>query len=799
MKQNLFVLSLVWWLSGSMYAFADERIPMPIDIDLPTKRIQVTAYLSNDEIEDWQLDGAEFIEKASTIVSDSVKTKLIKEFMDVRIVASDMQKLGWASHFDPDMLILTIDIPADQMEETNIAFGRSASQHEYPKNVRIIEPSPVSGVFNFYYTHTHNFDDTSLYSDSLALRTGIAIGPLTIEDGHTFSRNSITEEVQIQRDNSRLIYDLPNNYGFIQLGDYYSDTQTQLLDSGDIFGLSYSYQPQYLRDYYRPNSVPIVLESTSIVTIKINGEEFRRMRLAPGQYNLRDLPIDNGVNEVEVNYIDQGGAEVVKFYNLINDPNMLLARTLETQWTVGYVQYYNEEGIKELNDEVPAAQMVLSYGITDWWTISPKVEWQQDIQDYNLLQSFAIGDNFLTLEAGLESTDISYNYRGIVSYYLQETAWGLLNNTNISYEYTYQEPTIGYNTRQYIRFSTGLNLPISNGYMSFNGYSRFDDNKNIENSFSLNTSYRLWDYLTLGVNLRWLENEGNSEENFTISANMPINVFNHRVSISSRYDSTQEHSENAISFYNYSAKQNWRGTVNLLDHQYDGADLYYKRYGDYLNGNIRLTSTDELNAEQRTRLGSVGLETGVAFSGSNVVWTSPISTGFSIVSLEQESDEYRLTKNDYGQLSIVPKEEGGSNTIVTEVSNRRERLVEVNTRELAFDKELEFSQFVIQGGLRRGSNVSLSMVNGLLVSGILESQGQPMVDVVGEFVAIDGNKAFPFYTGEQGDFEVDMIPKGKYELKFYDDQYQSRLVTIDDKDAVDDMFVQLDKMQIDRR
>ncbi len=797
MKRWLVIIGLLGWLGGLSQALADERIPMPIDVDLPTKRVQITAYLSNEDVSDWQLDSNEFVDKVSPLVSDSIKTKLVKEFMDARIVASDFEKLGWTANFDQDMLILNIHIPAEQLEELDIPFSNYSSKKEYAKNVRMIEPSPVSGVFNLYYTHTHDFDDTDIYADSIALRTGIALGPLTLEDGHTFSRNSIRKEVRIQRDASRLMYDLPNNYGFIQAGDYYSDTQIQQLNSGDIFGLSYSYQPQYLRDYYRPNSVPIVLESTSIVTIRINGEEFRRIRLAPGQYNLRDLPIDNGVNEVEVSYIDQGGAEVVKYYNLVNDPSMLLAGTFETQWTVGYVQYYNDEGIKELNDDVPAAQMVLSYGITDWWTISPKIEWQEELQDYNLLQNFAVGENFLTLETGLEQTDLSDNYTGQVSFYLPETAWGALSNTNISYEYTYQEPIVGYRTRQYIRFSTGLNLPITNGYMSFNGYSRFDDNVNTENSLALNTSYRLWNYLSLGLNLRWRETDGKSEESFAISASIPLSFFDQRVSVSSRYDSSREHSENALSLYHYGIDQNWRGTVNFKDQEYDGADLYYKRYGDYINGNLRLTSTDEIDTQNRSRVGSVGIETGLAFSGTKVAVTSPISSGFSIVSLDEDEEDYRLKKNDYGRVEIVPKEEGGSKTIVTEVSNRRERLIEVNTRELAFDKELEFSKFVIKGGLRRGSSVDLEMINGLLVSGFLESQGKPMVDVVGEFVSKDGARTFPFYTGEQGEFEVDMIPKGEYELTFYDDQYKPRVVVIDDKNAVNDMFVELDTLEID--
>ncbi|WP_110410669.1 fimbria/pilus outer membrane usher protein [Vibrio rumoiensis] len=789
-------IALFCLLSGQMSAWAEDRIPMPIDVDLPTKRVQITAYLSNENVADWQLDSGEFVDKVSPLVLDSIKTKLVKEFMDTRIVASDLKKLGWSANFDEDMLIITIDIPAEQLEEIDIPFGGYSSKKAYAKNVRMIEPSPVSGVFNFYYTHTHNLDDTSQYSDSLALRTGIALGPLTLEDGHTFSRNSMTEEMRIQRDASRLMYDLPNNYGFIQVGDYYSDTQIQQLNPGDIFGLSYSYQPQYLRDYYRPNSVPIVLESTSIVTIKINGEDFRRIRLAPGQYNLRDLPIDNGVNEVEVSYIDQGGSEVVKYYNLVNVPEILLAGSLETQWTAGYVQYYNDEGVKELNDEVPAAQMVLSYGLTSWWTISPKVEWQQDVQDYNLLHNFAVGDNFLTLETGLKQTQESDFYKGKVSYYLPETAWGALNNTNISYEYSYQEPIIGYQTQQYIRFSTGLNLPMKNGYMSFNGYSRFDDNVNVENSLALNTSYRLWDYLSLGLNLRWKETNGDSEESFAISANIPISLFDQRFSVSSRYDSNKEHSENALSFYHYGLDQSWRGTVNLRDQEYDGADFYYKKYGDYLNGNIRLSSNNEIDTENRTRVGSVGLETGIAFSGTNVAWTSPVSSGFSIVTLDDKDDDYRLVKNDYGRVSIVPKAQGGSKSLVTEVSNRRERLIEVNTRELAFDKELEFSQFVVKGGLRRGSSVNLEMIKGLLVSGQLEVQGKPLVDVVGEFVSEDGSRSFPFYTGMQGEFELDMIPKGQYELSFYDEQYQSQTVYIDDAQSVDGMFVQLDPLTV---
>lgn len=296
-------LFLIIISSGFSYS---EIIEFPIDIKIINDRFEITGYLDDENPEYWAIKKDELLPLLQKYLDAERLSLISNTFSQDTIGASDLAFLGWSGEYLEDELLIMVKIPLQDRQIMDIALTQKRSKTP-PENLPKAEPHAFSGVVNTYITHTHNLTNTEYYYDTLALRTAIAIGPFTLEDGHTFYRVSEGEQPGWQRDQTRLLFDLPNETGLIQIGDYGIKTTINSLSSGDIFGISYSYQPEYFALESRPNVIPIQLETNSTVNIRINGQEYQTMRLAPGRYNLRDLPLDGGVNIVEITYTDQGG------------------------------------------------------------------------------------------------------------------------------------------------------------------------------------------------------------------------------------------------------------------------------------------------------------------------------------------------------------------------------------------------------------------------------------------------------------------------------------------------------------
>ncbi len=791
-KYKLLLLGIILSIFKPRLVYS-EIVEFPIDIEIINTRHEITAYLDDENPNYWAIDKGEFLALVQKYINVD-KLSLVSEIVsDTLVESEDLLSLGWVSKYREDELLIIVKIPLQDREVMDIVLSQQRSKTP-PSNLPKAEPHVFSGVINSYITHTHNFTDTDYYYDAIALRAAVAIGPFTFEDGHTYYQNSNGGASGWQRDKTRLLFDVPNGLGLIQIGDYSIETKINSLSSGDIFGVSYSYQPSYFSLSSRPNTIPIQLETNSTVNIRINGKDYRTIRLAPGRYNLKDLPLSGGVNIVEVTYIDQGGKEQTRFYNLIDHPELLNKGDIETQWVTGVFQEYNDEGVKEIIPDRTGAQMVSSYGLTDWWTVSSLVEWEEQGHKVKLGQSFSIGDDFLSVEAdyskGSSMEIIAYDSQ----YYLPFFLWDTLSNSSFNYSFSNNQFT-GFST-QYVGFSSGLNLPITNGYVSFGVGSTFQEESDDVYIANINTSYQLWERVTVNVNLRSKWSAEVEEYDAYISLSIPLNYNGISLYGRSSYDSSINEQNNEISASKYDKDYNWRATAKFVENKYDSADVYAKVNGEEVNVFGRLTSKKE-SSKNPARVGTFGLETGIAWAGTDIHWTSPIGSSFTIVSLSDDFDGYGLQKGDYGRLTIVSNEVESAQSALLPVTDRNYRQINVDSLGLDFNEELSESSFVALGGIRSGSAYKLSILKGYFVTGQLYGENDKHFgEVVGEFIEKNTAKNYPFFTDNKGSFELDMVPNGEYRIRLFESSYKADSVTITSEYAIDDTFIELGEITL---
>ena len=780
---------------GIAFTTTAEVMQIPIDVDVVSQRVEITGYLDDEKEQYWALEGNELL----TILTQSIDADrldtLRSALQNRKVTRNDFQQLGWDTLYKPEDLLIAISVPVADRKLIEIPL-QGGGNRTPPSGIPHVEPVFFSGVLNTYWSHSHNLVNTDFSASQVALRATAAVGHVTFEDGHTYYYNHFTDQGSWLRDRTRIMGNLRNNAGFLQLGDYQIETNITRLPSGELFGLSYSYQPQYLRDTTNPNTVPISLESTSLIKIRINGEEYRTLRLAAGQYNLKDLPLEQGVNEVEVSYIDQSGIEQKRFFNLVDHPQMLLEGDIETQLIYGAKQIYENNGDKSIDSSDMNAQGVLSYGLAPWWTLSSALELEKDEQRYSLNQSFAIGDLFLTLNGQLNKFLDSRSYNAQSQLFIDELFDSALSNVSFSYgvdQSTSSDPLL-----HKIYFSSGVTTPLTNGYLSFNLEHQFDKNRTVRQSASINTSYRISERISTSLNLRWQKNANNIDRSLYLSFSIPLRWNNVSVSGKTSYDSRRDEYQSEVSASQYQPDYYWRASTKYRDTTYDGFDGYGKWYGDKVVLNARYSSRNE-SQPVSDRIMTVGADTALAWAGSNVILTSPVTSSFTIVSLPDEYQEkYQLSYDKYQRIYIAEAaDNSGQSQLLVPVTNEGFRTIKVTGDSLEFNEELKQGEFVAFGGLHSGSSHQLVINKGYFVSGYFYNQNHsPMVDIVGEFQNKTSNQTYPFFTDDEGNFELDVLPEGDYRVHFYDNAAAPLDIKISGQQAFEELFVDLGQIQI---
>lgn len=781
-------------LGGVTFSTSAAEIQVPIDVNVVSQRVEITGYLDDEQEQYWALDGNELLDVLVQSIDADRLDVLRNVLQDRKVTRDDIRQLGWGALYKPEDLLITISVPVADRKLIEIPL-QGRSNRTPPSGIPHVEPVFFSGVLNTYWAHSHNLVNTDFSASQVALRATAAVGHVTFEDGHTYYYNHFTDQGSWLRDRTRVMGNLRNNTGFLQLGDYQIETNIRRLPSGELFGLSYSYQPKYLRDTISPNTVPINLESTSLIKIRINGEEYRTLRLAAGQYNLKDLPLEQGVNEVEVSYIDQSGIEQKRFFNLVDHPQMLLAGDIETQLIYGAKQIYENNGDKSIDRNDMNAQGVFSYGLTPWWTLSSALELETDEQRYSLNQSFAVGELFLTLNGQLTRFLNSRSYNAQSQLFIDELFDK--NLSNVAFSYGVDQSTSSDPLLHKIYFSSGVTTPLTNGYLSFNLEHQFDKISTVRQSASINTSYRINERISTSLNLRWQKNANNIDRSLYLSFSIPLRWNNVSVSGKTSYDSRSDEYKSELSASQYQPDYYWRASTKYRDTTYDGFDGYGKWYGDKVVLNARYSSRNE-SQQGSDRIITLGADTALAWAGSNLILTSPVTSSFTIVSLPDEYQEkYQLSYDKYQRIHISESaENSGQSELLIPVANDDFRTIKINSNNLDFNEELKQGEFVALGGLHSGSSHQLVINKGYFVSGYFYKQQVPASDIVGEFQNSESNQTYPFFTDDSGNFELDVLPEGNYRVHFYDNVAKSVDIRISKDKAIEDLFIDLGEIQV---
>lgn len=281
------------------------------------------------------------------------------------ISVQNLEELGVNLALNTETLFIEVKLSHDILADQNVQL-----QQAYPAFI----PS-ASGTlswlnsFNLSYSN-YRQDNNETWSGSIDWLSQMNIG------GATGANILLANYLEADDDDSEFIrgewvafYDQPNSPLRASIGDIVTGESGHLYSMG-LGGITLESRYEDLqpdREIGPQSSQQLVLLESAEVEVYINGERVSGGRLEPGRYNLQNLILDNGANDITVvvNYVS-GKQETLQFTQFYNA--QLLEKGLANYAvSVGKPVLYKESGIEY--EDIFLATGFIEYGLTDWLTL----------------------------------------------------------------------------------------------------------------------------------------------------------------------------------------------------------------------------------------------------------------------------------------------------------------------------------------------------------------------------------------------------------------------------------------------
>jgi outer membrane usher protein len=310
-----------------------------------------------------------------------------------QISIADLKAAGFNVVFDPGALELKFVPNADQRPVGDLSLARSRGP---VTNAAAARPAIFSSYLNVITGVDHRWGDVSgnaSTSGRLDLENVTRLWNIALEN--QFSYEGLVDIYQcpvgaicnydhkagFKRQRTRLVYDIPESQLRIQAGD--ADVYgTGFQRTPDVLGVTIEKSPRKLRpgESIRPTGrSSFRIERPSDVEVMINGAIVQRFRLRAGNYNLSDLPLATGANEVQLIITDESGERKTLAFTSYFDGSLLGAGKSEWSLSGGAPSFFKDNERAYKRDETFGTGF-FRYGLTEQVTAEAHAQGDQHVR-----------------------------------------------------------------------------------------------------------------------------------------------------------------------------------------------------------------------------------------------------------------------------------------------------------------------------------------------------------------------------------------------------------------------------------
>ncbi len=771
----IFYILIIQLVAFSAHA---EWIPLGLSVDgrligdLPVQLGPKSQVLS--------LNGFKLAEKLkAALLPDKIsRIKTLTNLTTEAITIEDLARVGITTSYNEKELRIALNIPLDirVIKDFPVIFERDqAGLALYNKNYSgflnirgTVGYSGRSELNNYTYQKNPNEAQLELVQN---------LNYFTLESTAQYKE---FEQKPFQRENTSLVHDFEKEQIRLKLGDYATGVQgfqSSLPSAGVQVQKQFNIYPD--RGSINKKSTLIQVKNNSLLEVYINSNLISRLRVGPGPYNLKDLPLLYGRNKVRVILLDDFGGREEFEVDLLFDDQILAKGVNDFNYQVGRPSFFSINEKEYVDDTF--SSFFHKYGLTDELTLFT------NYQNYLSSNLFGLGLGVLT-QYGTHFFDLGYytdntvdsstasrwrynspdlNFVGFERFRLVTSVESrssefksislltpTINNFANKYDFILQKQLTDKSSA-----SVGLTKTIGQNFGTDDLSRRFTyQNQFVQNwRFDLSYSWtdRQPDFDQIILSLNWFEPAGKAQAAFshdTLDNNSTV-----------RYGKTNQLNYNDLQIDMTASKQKSRTTDVESQSVNFNANYYAAKYETRLqiNGN---SGSSELN-----HAAQLGLGTALAWTQDGYGLSRPITDAFAIVEAQGLSRAQTLTiPNGIERDSLKIK--NNESFVFSSLTSYIERPLQLDSTGLGSASHLDREAYILNPKYRSGLFVPLKVIKSLIVRGRLASKIKEQVAYANGRVYNSSGQIFSenFFTDESGNFVIDGLSYGEYQIALSD-------------------------------
>jgi len=672
-----------------------------------------------------------------------------------------------AVNYKFDVKKLSVDITAEpKLLSTQLIDLTSTREY------KVLYPKYNSAFLN--YLVSYNAGERLKFQDlNIPFEAGVRLGNFLTYSNFSYLQND--DQGKFTRLMSNITRDDRRAMRRVTLGDFIASSGGHLGGTGTLGGINiakeYSIDPYFIR---YPNIIfPGYIQTPSEVELYINGIPIRKERLSPGGFEFLNLPLTNGLQDVELVIKDDSGRVEKLKYPFYFAAGILKPGLHDYNYGLGFKRESFREDNFNYGD--PAFLFYHKYGLNNKLTIGVRGEADQDFLNLGPSASFLAG-RAGAIEVSA-ATSISKKKPGLgaaIDYYYTNHEFGgrfmfeYLNReyTNISLE----------SIKEKERFESLLSLSyniMAIGSFSFilseiNKY--YDENLvNLTFYFSRN----LFRYVNLI--LRASGSRQADENRYELFAGLNY-YFGDRNSGGMSYQQEIE-----------KPKDNYKETVYFQRNPPFGEGVGYRFMGESENNDWAKKADGNANIEYRGRYGiydanyynfqgknlyNLTASGGAVFIDKSLFITRPVTDSFSLVKVaDLKNVTVNLSSNASG------KTDGKGEILVPDLISYYENKISVQDDNIPMNYRIGETERYVSPPYRGGGIVKFDIkkIQNLTGHIFLIKNGKKFPAELGKLTMNIDNQLVETVVGKGGEFYIEDIKAGKYELNLIYRELECRL------------------------
>jgi outer membrane usher protein len=769
---NLLILCLI-----GTAAFADN-IPLRLQVD-GVNLGDIPAVL-NEKGKPTSVDANVLVNILKPFIqSDKIQRIIsLKEPSSDYITLDNVNRVGLATNYVENdlMLVLTIPLEMRSIKDYPVVFAQTRAGLG-------LENKNFSGYLNLRGTVSYSAQINPLvnYSNKnpgegtveLVQNLGIATLETTAHyleyDPHPF-----------ERVDTSLVHDFEEDQVRLRLGDFNTRIegfQTAMPVAGIQIEKQFNINSD--RNPFNKRSTLIEVKNNSLLEVFVNDILISRVRVTPGPYNLKNLPLIYGSNTIKVILTDDLGKKEEFLVDMLFDDQFLPKGMSDFAYQAGRPSYFLGNEKKYYDDSF--SSIFHKYGVTDAVTV------ELNHQNYLSTNLWGVGAGFLS-PLGSNFFDVAH-YTDDDVHGANGFKWRFNSaETNLpnflrfriflgaefrSEKFLTISPTVFTQPNFAEKYDAVLQKQITERSSFSLGYTKligqhFGTNDQSYRAIYQNQFLRNWrvdvaysraeqtpnsDQLQLSLN--WLESDGKAQA--TLSQDIPNKL------TSIRYDKNSRFNYNDIQLSMYGQRQEDRVTGVESQSMDLYANYYAPKYEISGQANTATNGTDLSNSER------LGLGTAIAWTSDSINISRPISDSFAVIQAEGLGPRQTLTiPNGLEEDRITVG--SGESFVYANLASYVDRPLKLDSTGLGASSHLDRESYILRPTYRSGIFVPLKVVRSLTLKGKLESAKPDQVSYIYGRILDSQGKVFSnnFFTDESGNFIVDGLSYGKYQIELAD-------------------------------